>query len=173
MFKGDANYWWDMIKRCHGVKNMAWLNFENLFLDKYFKEALKDAKVEEFLELTQRSPTVAQYEAKFVELSLFISDMVGIELEKCKRFQNVLRLGIREKIIALAFKEYSKMVNRALVAEYEGIHQGSKNQPSLVWLGRVVSTSTLVETSLIPDTDLYLDSTLNLLESDDSVDILS
>ena len=94
---------------------MAWLNFENLFLNKYFEEASKDAKVEEFLELTQRSPTIAEYEAKFVELSLFISDMVGIEVEKCKRFQKVLRLGIREKIIPLALKEYSKMVNKALV----------------------------------------------------------
>lgn len=41
--------------------------------------------------------------------------MVGIEVEKCKRFQKILRLGIREKIIPLALKEYSKMVNKALV----------------------------------------------------------
>ena len=51
--------------------------------------------------------------------------------------------------------------------------QDSKNRLSLVRLGRVVSTSTLTETSLIPDTDLYLDSALNRLDSDDSTDIPS
>lgn len=49
LFKGDADYWWDMIKRSYDVERMSWVTFEELFLDKYLGEALKDANIEKFL----------------------------------------------------------------------------------------------------------------------------
>lgn len=51
---------------------MAFVEIENLFMDKYFREALKDSKVEDFLQSTQRNLTMAQYEAKFTKLSWLI-----------------------------------------------------------------------------------------------------
>ena len=51
--------------------------------------------------------------------------------------------------------------------------KGSKNRPSPVRLGQVVSASTPVVTSPIPDTYLYIDSALNRLDLDDSTDIPS
>ena len=61
-----------MIKRCHDIEQMTLVEIENLFMDKYFREALKDSKVEDFLQSTQRNLTMAQYEAKFTKLSWLI-----------------------------------------------------------------------------------------------------
>ncbi|KAK9912418.1 hypothetical protein M0R45_036284 [Rubus argutus] len=66
---GAAGYWWDLVKRTRDVESMTWDDFEQLFLNRYFPKAIRDAKVQEFVKLTQGEMTVFQYDSKFIELS--------------------------------------------------------------------------------------------------------
>lgn len=61
--KVEARYWWELMKSTHDVTTMTFVEFEHIFLDKYFPTPIKQAKAQEFLNLEQGSMTVAQYTA--------------------------------------------------------------------------------------------------------------
>ena len=58
--------------------------FKKAFLDQYFTNTTKKALRMEFINLVQGSMTVAQYEAKFMSLSMFAKAFVSTEEEKVK-----------------------------------------------------------------------------------------
>ncbi|RVW80134.1 Retrovirus-related Pol polyprotein from transposon 17.6 [Vitis vinifera] len=61
--------------------------------------------------------TVAQYEVKFIELSRFPPQLIAIEEEKTLKFQDGLKPYLKNKISILKLGVYSKVVDRALIAE--------------------------------------------------------
>ena len=61
--------------------------------------------------------TVAQYEAKFTELSRFSPQLIATEGEKALKFQDGLKPYSNNKISILKLSVYSKVVDRALIAE--------------------------------------------------------
>ena len=68
--QGEAYRWWKTIRRQGSADQpLSWEFFRQEFLKRYFPESLRDAKAQEFVELTQGSMTVAQYETHFEELS--------------------------------------------------------------------------------------------------------
>ena len=71
----------------------------------------------EFINLIQGSMTVAQYEAKFTNLSRFAKAFVSTEEEKAKQFMRGLRPSIRNKIAGNLIKVYSTMVSAAAAIE--------------------------------------------------------
>ena len=73
---------------------MMWDDCKELFLEKYFPEVEREARREEFERLLQRGLTVAQYEARFIELSKFAEYMVDSEEKKVRRFLRGLRPNI-------------------------------------------------------------------------------
>ena len=75
---------------------MTWVEFHGLFMSKYFP-----AKAQEFLELKQRTMTVMEYVARFIELENFGDDYVATDIAKVRRFENGLKLSIRGKIVGL------------------------------------------------------------------------
>ncbi|KAA8525008.1 hypothetical protein F0562_011354 [Nyssa sinensis] len=82
--QGEAKSWWNLVKRNYtmGVPFLAWRRFTELLYEKYFLKSIREGKKVEFIELKQGNMTVAEYEAKFIELARFAPDMTEIEREK-------------------------------------------------------------------------------------------
>ena len=117
LFEDEADFWWDLVTRTEDVAQMSWEEFKTLFLAKYFPEVERDARREEFERLTQRGLTVAQYEARFTELSRYAEYMVDSEAKKVYRFVRGLRPTIQSQLTVLMLTQYRDAVNRALVVE--------------------------------------------------------
>jgi len=69
----EAEYWWASAKRRveAGGEVVSSERFKGEFLRKYFPEDLRNKKEVEFLQLKQESLCIAEYAAKFEELSRF------------------------------------------------------------------------------------------------------
>ena len=50
-FEGQADFWWDRIKRTHDVNTMTWEQFEGLFYNRYFPQPYRDMNTVEFMSL--------------------------------------------------------------------------------------------------------------------------
>ena len=86
-------------------------------MGKYFPET---AKAQEFLELEQGAMTVMDYATRFTELARFTDDYVAIDLVKVRRFENGLKLSIRDRIVGLRLQDMDSMVRTALTIERDG-----------------------------------------------------
>ena len=84
----------------------------------------------EFVRLEQRDLTVAQYEAKFTELSRFSPQLIATEEEKALKFQDGLKPYLKNKIAILKLGVYLEVVDRALITEKdnEELHQYREQQ---------------------------------------------
>ena len=73
---------------------------------------------------------MAQYEAKFIELSRFAPQLIATEKEKILKFQDGLKSYLKNKISILKLSVYSDVVDRALIAEKdnEEVHQYREQQ---------------------------------------------
>ena len=73
MLAVKADDWW--LETCQRLEaageNFTWVVFLREFLRKYFSEDVRGKKEIEFLELKQKSMSVTEYAAKFVELDKF------------------------------------------------------------------------------------------------------
>ena len=117
ILEGEADFWWDMVTRTEDMGVMSWSGFEKIFLAKYFPIVEREARREEFERLFQRGLMVAQYEAKFTELSRHAKDLVDTEEKKVRRFLGGLKPPIHHQLVVLMLTEYRDVVNRALVVE--------------------------------------------------------
>ena len=95
---------------------MTWAEFQELFIGKYFP---KIAKAQEFLELKQGAMTMMDYVTRFTELARFVDDHVATNWAKVRRFENVLKLSIRARIVGLRLQDMDFMVGIALTIERE------------------------------------------------------
>ena len=88
-------------------------------MSKYFPPNARHAKAQEFLELRQRTMTVMEYMARFIELTHFGDDYVATDMAKVRRFENGLKLSIRGKIVGLRLQDMDSMVGTTLAIERE------------------------------------------------------
>ena len=86
--------------------------------------------MEKFVCLEQGNLTVAQYEAKFIELSRFVSQLIATEEEKALKFQDGLKSYLKNKISIMKLSVYSEVVDRALIVEKDNkeLHQYREQQ---------------------------------------------
>ena len=117
--EGEAQVWWRWARTSRDLEAMTWAEFQELFMGKYFPEAARHAKAQEFLELKQGATTVMDYVARFTELARFVDDYVAINLAKVRRFGNGLKLSIRARIIGLRLQDMDSMVGTTLTIERE------------------------------------------------------
>ena len=73
---------------------------------------------------------MAQYEAKFIELTLFAPQLIATEEKKALKFQDGLKPYLKNKISILKLSVYSEVVDKALIAEKdnEEFHQYREQQ---------------------------------------------
>ena len=64
--EGEAQIWWKWARTSKDLEAMTWVEFEELFMGKYFLEI---AKAQEFLELKLGAMTVMDYVTRFTELA--------------------------------------------------------------------------------------------------------
>ena len=75
---------------------MTWEDFHELFIGKYFSAKARHVKAQKFLELKHGTITVMGYVAKCTELAHFVDDYMATDMAKVRRFENGLKLSIRE-----------------------------------------------------------------------------
>ena len=65
--EGEAQVWWNWSKTSRNLEAMTWVEFQELFMGKYFSDNARHVKAQEFLELKQGTMTVMEYVARFTE----------------------------------------------------------------------------------------------------------
>ncbi|XP_057961589.1 uncharacterized protein LOC131168476 [Malania oleifera] len=118
---GEAERWWGSVKQMEEHRPipivLTWARFKELFFERYFPATMRNAKMEEFMNLTQGSLTVQQYAAKFQELSRFAPFVIPDEAKKAWKFQRGLRSEIRKQTAILQLQDFATLVDKATVAE--------------------------------------------------------
>ena len=67
--EGEAQVWWKWARTSRDLEAMTWVEFQELFMGKYFPDTTRHAKAEEFLELKHGAMVVMNYVARFTELA--------------------------------------------------------------------------------------------------------
>ncbi|KAM1463330.1 hypothetical protein ACFX1Q_047340 [Malus domestica] len=96
--EGQAYHWWESVQGMRNTEVMTWEEFEEICMEKHFPEVLREAKAKEFIYLQQRDMTVALYQAKFEELSRFAPYIIPDDAKRAKRFEDGLRIELRDKL---------------------------------------------------------------------------
>ena len=138
--EGEAQVWWKWARTSRDLDAMTWVEFQKIFMGKYFPDTVRHAKAQEFLELKQGTMTVMEYVARFTELARFADDYVATNMAKVRRFENGLKLSIRGRIVGLRLQDMDSMVGMALTIERKiedarstrdaGIGSKREDQPS-------------------------------------------
>ncbi|KAA3473299.1 1-phosphatidylinositol-4,5-bisphosphate phosphodiesterase beta-2 [Gossypium australe] len=76
-----------------------------------------DAHRREFLNLTQRDRSVAEYEAKFLRLSRYARGMVATEYERFVHFEDGLKDNLRVLIALQRERDFAALVDKAKIAK--------------------------------------------------------
>ena len=97
--EGESHIWWDWARFSRDPKMMTWGEFKELFMGKFFLASARHAKAQEFLELKKGNMTVLEYVANFTELARFGDDYVATDMAKVWKFEDGLKLSIRDKIV--------------------------------------------------------------------------
>lgn len=117
LLKGEANYWWEAKKNTETDAIVTWERFKQLFLEKYFPRFMRTQMDLKFLELKQNNMSVADYEAKFTELSRFVPEFVDTEEKKANRFQQGLKQWIQNRVAILELTDCATLVQKASIVE--------------------------------------------------------
>ena len=67
--EGEAQVWWKWARTSRDLEVMTWVEFQELFMGKYFPDTTRHAKAQEFLLLKQGAMTVMDYVARLTELA--------------------------------------------------------------------------------------------------------
>ena len=128
--EGEAQVWWIWARTSRDLKAMTWAEFQELFMGKYFPEI---TKAQEFLELMQGAMTVMDYVARFTELARIADDYLATDMAKVWRFENGLKLSIRDRIVGLRLQDMDSMVGTTLTIERElGLEVETLEEPLYV-----------------------------------------
>ena len=80
-------------------------------------EVYCDEKQREFLNLRQRTMTVAEYEVRFTQLSHYAPMMVMTDRDRCRRFEEGLHYDIRSRLTLSDLRTYQDLRAAAIRAE--------------------------------------------------------
>lgn len=127
LLKGEANYWWEAKRNLEGIGVVTWERFSELFLDKYFPRFMETQMELRFLELKQGNMTVAEYEAKFSELSRFVPEFLNTNVKRARKFQQGLKQWIQNRVAVLELTDYAALVQKATIVE-AGSEQSQKER---------------------------------------------
>ncbi|XP_069150399.1 uncharacterized protein [Solanum lycopersicum] len=97
--KDVAQTWCKMWRDSHvlGGVPVTWELFKTTFLERFFPREMKEAKVEEFINLKQGSMTVREYSLKFVKLSRYATPLISTSREEMSRFLTGINGDLEEE----------------------------------------------------------------------------
>ncbi|KAH7573170.1 hypothetical protein JRO89_XS03G0082200 [Xanthoceras sorbifolium] len=102
MLKGGAGHW-----------------FKELFNQKYFPKELRKEKESEFIQLTQGTKSLVEYERKFEQLSRFILHLIETEQYKINHLVGGLKPDIRKHVRILGLRTYAEVLQKAQILARE------------------------------------------------------
>ena len=119
MLNKDARYWWSVVKQTRDVSTMTWADFQQVFHEKYFSEAVQNSKMNEFINLRQGKLSVADYVLKFDQLARFAPDIVATDTSRKNKFMRGLNSDIARFVDTgrEGPASYADAVQRALRSE--------------------------------------------------------
>ncbi|XP_060968478.1 uncharacterized protein LOC133036026 [Cannabis sativa] len=119
LLKKDARIWWDIINKTRDVAAMTWADFVQVFNKEYYSEAIRSARVNEFINLRQGKSTVTEYARQFDRLAKFATDLVPTEFLRIHRFTERLDSQISRDIAMSGVRAttYAEVLEKALEAE--------------------------------------------------------
>ncbi len=123
LLKGDAQVWWDSVRSGYG-DSVTWADFVREFNSQYYTKLYRSQKRQEFFKLKQGSKTVVEYETELRALSAFAPDYANSAEDMCTRFEEGLRMEIREKLVGTNVERYKDLVQLALKAERLLVEKG-------------------------------------------------
>ncbi|XP_075650099.1 uncharacterized protein LOC142620647 [Castanea sativa] len=134
-FEGPVEIWWKSAERLllegrGDNAQISWAEFVKKFYDQYFTERFRDKEATNFNELVQGSIGVAQYEAKFTNLSRFAPHLVSTEALRLKKFRKGLDFKIRQCLTTPRVEDYKNLFILAKIVE-EDIQERTKMKATL------------------------------------------
>ena len=78
--EGESKVWWDWDKTSRDLEAMTWVEFQELFIGKFFPDTTRHTKAQEVLELKQGTMTAIELglEVEALEEPLYVSSPLGI-----------------------------------------------------------------------------------------------
>ena len=118
LLQGDAYDWWETVPGATVRPTiLTYADFLQEFRDRYMPEVYRDEKQREFLNLRERTITVAEYEVRFTQLSHYAPMMVATEKDRCRRFEEGLNYEIRDRLTPGDLRSYPDLRAAAIRAE--------------------------------------------------------
>ena len=121
LLQSEAYGWWKLALRSPRIPNpMTWEFFVQEFKAKYVTEMYRDSKWKQFLNLKQRSLSVAEYEKEFSHLSKYASELVLTEAFRCRQFEDGLHDSIKRYLApmtSLQTVDFYRLVQAAMKVE--------------------------------------------------------
>ncbi|KAL4289481.1 hypothetical protein GQ457_14G023280 [Hibiscus cannabinus] len=117
MLNGNARTWWDSIVGSVPPERLTWDFFKERFKNRYLGERFLKERRQTFKDLVQGSMTVAEYAIQFLDLLRYGTGLVSIEKDRCEKFLEGLRIGIRDRVATHHDEVFEDLVNRAKTAE--------------------------------------------------------
>ena len=109
-----------MASETRDVTALSWEGFRDLFSQKYYNVAIREAKVNEFVSPVQGNMTVTEYALKFDRLAKFASDLVPTDATRQDRFIRGLNAMIARNVRITTVPggtTYAQVVEKALTTE--------------------------------------------------------
>ncbi|XP_043717508.1 uncharacterized protein LOC122665424 [Telopea speciosissima] len=149
MLKGEVDDWWRSTKPNLLVAhpNLTWEQFKDAFFENYFSESFRERKATEFTKVSQGAKSVLEYQQNFKELFHFAPPHLKTDIEKGKRFEKALRLGISSILSSHGPQNYAKMgqIAKTIEDRQRGLYYAQSGQTK-----RVATTSFSHEPSKFP-----------------------
>jgi hypothetical protein len=119
MLEGDAYDWWEVeqLSQEEDEEPYSWERFKVAFREHFFPRAMRARKEAEFINLKQGNRTVAEYAAEFIRLSKYAPCLASSEQAKARKFEEGLKLQVRQRVSTLVLENFRALMDRAIVAE--------------------------------------------------------
>ena len=121
LLQGEAYDWWKLVLKSPRIPNpMTWEFFVQEFRVKYVTEMYRDSKWKQFLNLKQRSLSMAEYEKEFSHLSKYAPELVLTEAFRCRQFEDGLHDSIKwylALMTSLQTVDFYQLVQAAMKVE--------------------------------------------------------
>ncbi|KAK8534683.1 hypothetical protein V6N12_057327 [Hibiscus sabdariffa] len=117
MLDVNARIWWESIVSSASTERLTWDFFNERFKNRYLGERFLKERRQAFKDLVQGSMTVAEYELQFLDLLRYGTGLVSTEKDRCDKFLEGLRIGIRDRVANHHDEVFKDLVNRAKTIE--------------------------------------------------------
>ena len=117
LLQDEAYQWWVTVTRTTPPESVTWEFFLAEFRMQYVGLIYLRNMRREFHNLKQRQMSVTKYGREFTQLSKYAPEMLVIEEEKCRKFEDGLNDHIRAHVTGFCYDDFSRIVTCALNVE--------------------------------------------------------